>query len=87
MVVAACCHNLSDIPADLRRCFTHEIAAEAPDAAMRGRLLQVCQTCPANSWPASSHALPRCNGPHVCQSMHVSAIVHSGLKDRLLLMS
>ena len=37
----ACTHSLADVPSPLRRCFTHEIAVEAPDAAARTSLLQV----------------------------------------------
>ncbi len=47
----ACASSLDELPAPLRRCFTHEIAAPAPDAAQRARLL-------AGFLGASAQALP-----------------------------
>jgi hypothetical protein len=35
----ACVSSLDELPAPLRRCFTHEIAASAPDAPQRAQLL------------------------------------------------
>ena len=37
----ACCSSLEDVAAPLRRCFTHELALEAPDQDARLRLMQV----------------------------------------------
>lgn len=42
VVIIACVESAEDVPPSLRRCFTHELQLEAPDAAARKRLLQVC---------------------------------------------
>lgn len=42
VIIIACVESADDVPASFRRCFTHEIQLEAPDAAARRRLLQVC---------------------------------------------
>lgn len=42
VLVVACAESAEDVPAPLRRCFTHELALEAPDEAQRLVLLQVC---------------------------------------------
>lgn len=42
VLVVACAESADDVPAQLRRCFTHELALEAPDEAQRLALLQVC---------------------------------------------
>ncbi len=51
MPQVACASSLDELPAPLRRCFTHEIAAPAPNAAQRARLL-------AGFLRASAEALP-----------------------------
>ena len=48
----ACASSLDELPAPLRRCFTHEIAAAAPDAPQRAQLL-------AGFLGASAEQLPR----------------------------
>lgn len=40
VILAACVATPEDVPAPLRRCFTHEIHVEAPDAAQREDLLR-----------------------------------------------
>ncbi|KAL3143311.1 hypothetical protein ABBQ38_002150 [Trebouxia sp. C0009 RCD-2024] len=40
VIIIACVESADDVPASFRRCFTHEIQLEAPDAAARRRLLQ-----------------------------------------------
>ena len=42
VLVVACAESAEDVPAPLRRCFTHELALKAPDEAQRLALLQVC---------------------------------------------
>ena len=42
VLVVACAESAEDVPAQLRRCFTHELALEAPDEAQRLALLQAC---------------------------------------------
>ena len=54
MLVVACAESVEDVPAPLRRCFTHELALEAPDEVQRLVLLQVCM-----------HALRICH-VHAC---------------------
>ena len=51
VIITACVESAEDVPASFRRCFTHEIQLEAPDAVARRRLLQVgtsalCHTLP-----------------------------------------
>ena len=40
VIVIACAESADDLPASLRRCFTHELPVEAPDAAARKHLIQ-----------------------------------------------
>ena len=46
VVIIACVESTEDVPPSLRRCFTHELQLEAPDATARKRLLQVCLLLP-----------------------------------------
>ena len=41
VIIVACASEAASLPGPLRRCFTHELSAEAPDAAGRQMLLQV----------------------------------------------
>ena len=41
VVIMACVESAEDVPHGLRRCFTHELQLEAPDANARKHLLQV----------------------------------------------
>ena len=41
VIIIACVESAEDVPASFRRCFTHELQLEAPDAAARMSLLQV----------------------------------------------
>ena len=47
VVIVACAESADDLPATLRRCFTHELAVDAPDAAARRLLIQVAPVIPA----------------------------------------
>jgi hypothetical protein len=40
VVIVACASSPEQVPAPLRRCFTHELALEAPDEKLRLSLLQ-----------------------------------------------
>ena len=65
VLVVACAESAEDVPALLRRCFTHELALEAPDEAQRLVLLQVCMqahcTLPVHAcYGAAFVALPLC---------------------------
>ncbi|KAK9832032.1 hypothetical protein WJX81_000155 [Elliptochloris bilobata] len=40
VLVVACAESAKDVPAPVRRCFTHELALQAPDEAQRLTLLQ-----------------------------------------------
>ena len=42
VIIVACVESAEDVAPGLRRCFTHELQLEAPDAPARKRLLQVC---------------------------------------------
>ena len=42
VIVVACVESAEDVAPGLRRCFTHELQLEAPDAPARKHLLQVC---------------------------------------------
>lgn len=46
VIIIACVESAEDVPASFRRCFTHELQLEAPDAASRMSLLQVCCLMP-----------------------------------------
>lgn len=46
VIIIACVESAEDVPASFRRCFTHELQLEAPDAAARMCLLQVCYLLP-----------------------------------------
>ena len=41
VIIVACVESADDVAPSLRRCFTHELQVEAPDAPARKRLLQV----------------------------------------------
>lgn len=41
VIIVACVESAEDVAPSLRRCFTHELQVEAPDAPARKRLLQV----------------------------------------------
>ena len=41
VILVACTSSVEEVPAPLRRCFTHELAVDAPDQAARLRILQV----------------------------------------------
>lgn len=41
MIIVACCRSIADVPAILRRCFTHELLIDAPEASERTQLLEV----------------------------------------------
>lgn len=47
VVIVACAESADDLPATLRRCFTHELPVDAPDAAARLQLIQVGVKSPA----------------------------------------
>lgn len=42
VIIVACVESAEDVAPGLRRCFTHELQLEAPDAPARNHLLQVC---------------------------------------------
>ena len=63
VIIVACASEAASLPGPLRRCFTHELSAEAPDAAGRQMLLQVGLHVQTRSEldPAVSHCRPpRC---------------------------
>jgi hypothetical protein len=46
VLLVACCHSAEDLPASLRRCFTHDIALDAPDQDARLQLLKASSAGP-----------------------------------------
>ena len=57
VIIVACVESAEDVAPGLRRCFTHELQLEAPDAPARKHLLQVCLLpCCA----MLCHAVPYC---------------------------
>ena len=44
VIVIACAESADDLPASLRRCFTHELPLDAPDAGARKQLISVSAT-------------------------------------------
>ena len=45
VILVACTSSVEEVPPPLRRCFTHEVAVDAPDQAARLRILQVQALC------------------------------------------
>ena len=60
VIIIACVESAEDVPASFRRCFTHELQLEAPDAAARLCLLQVCCPLPCMHFLPSAHAVVDC---------------------------
>ena len=84
VIIVGCVESAEDTPSSLRRCFTHEMRIEAPDASERRQLLQVCisKRPPSLLPPVLSSLLTECICS--CQTLIAESQTASALVPQVL---